>query len=98
MTIQSEKGRSRKGAWIEIFITDAASSAFNGRSRKGAWIEINLHRDYRNSPIGRSRKGAWIEIFALFLASDAKLVAPVRERGLKSYPAMLHERLYVSLP
>ena len=33
-------GRSRKGAWIEIFINAVAYSQLQGRSRKGAWIEI----------------------------------------------------------
>ena len=33
-------GRSRKGAWIEIFLGSAAGAIAGGRSRKGAWIEI----------------------------------------------------------
>ena len=33
-------GRSRKGAWIEIDLTDISDFKEQGRSRKGAWIEI----------------------------------------------------------
>ena len=33
----------------------------------------------------RFRKGAWIEIVVLVGALSASIVAPVRERGLKSY-------------
>ena len=35
-----DKGRSRKGAWIEIVAVDNNKVGFCGRSRKGAWIEI----------------------------------------------------------
>ena len=34
------RGRSRKGAWIEIVANKLAADSYNGRSRKGAWIEI----------------------------------------------------------
>ena len=34
------KGRSRKGAWIEISVTAVYNATGSGRSRKGAWIEI----------------------------------------------------------
>ena len=34
--------RSRKGAWIEMFLPCAVRSVLLGRSRKGAWIEIAL--------------------------------------------------------
>ena len=33
-------GRSRKGAWIEIFAYMCAHISNKRRSRKGAWIEI----------------------------------------------------------
>ena len=42
--------------------------------------------------IGRSREGAWIEI-ALTLATRLQaVVAPARERGLKSYSPVAAER------
>ena len=58
--------------------------AMVGRSREGAWIEIhhsNLQRLHRR---GRSREGAWIEIPICVSISNVLIVAPVRERGLKS--------------
>ena len=33
----------------------------------------------------RSREGAWIEICSIYAADSKQLVAPVRERGLKSH-------------
>ena len=33
-------GRSRKGAWIEIFAGAVHVTTVYGRSRKGAWIEM----------------------------------------------------------
>ena len=33
-------GRSRKGAWIEISLTESKYPSVCGRSRKGAWIEM----------------------------------------------------------
>ena len=42
MTIQSEKGRSREGAWIEMGEIPKASYIKACRSREGAWIEILL--------------------------------------------------------
>ena len=32
--------RSRKGAWIEIYMLSAVKLNASSRSRKGAWIEI----------------------------------------------------------
>ena len=37
--------------------------------------------------MSRSREGAWIEMFALLAAHPLKIVAPVRERGLKLHLA-----------
>ena len=54
------------------------------RSRKGAWIEIDAAAAAWRKPFSRSRKGAWIEIPVLCLGHKKDLVAPVRERGLKS--------------
>ena len=55
-----------------------------GRSRKGAWIEIDDGLPWNTIGRGRSRKGAWIEIpFASPHQGGRRLVAPVRERGLK---------------
>ena len=33
-------GRSREGAWIEIFLRSQILPVGDGRSREGAWIEI----------------------------------------------------------
>ena len=57
----------------------------NGRSREGAWIEMVDYpeNDYEEF-YGRSREGAWIEISDVDIYRlQAKMVAPVRERGLK---------------
>ena len=76
MTIQSEKGRSRKGAWIEIPITLAILLISYGRSRKGAWIEISRRYIYNGLYVSRSRKGAWIEISSLTARSNNLLSLP----------------------
>ena len=39
----------------------------------------------RNNNYGRSREGAWIEIMPFMEMVTPKQVAPVRERGLKSF-------------
>ena len=57
-----------------------------GRSREGAWIEIYPATVERLTWICRSREGAWIEIASIGQNLLAALVAPARERGLKSYP------------
>ena len=36
------EGRSREGAWIEMWRTPATYPALAGRSREGAWIEMSL--------------------------------------------------------
>ena len=60
------------------------------RSRKGAWIEINRQAAIAEKLSGRSRKGAWIEITKSFSEFGYVIVAPVRERGLKSADHSLH--------
>ena len=80
-----DKGRSRKGAWIEMHDrSHVYKTTFNGRSRKGAWIEMHSSMMNINPVTRRSRKGAWIEIVNGASALSANYnVAPARERGLK---------------
>ena len=54
------------------------------RSREGAWIEITVENVMLYLTEGRSREGAWIEMICIGLRSLFLVVAPVRERGLKS--------------
>ena len=58
----SAKGRSRKGAWIEMGRIHKNRQNHDRRSRKGAWIEITSESSCMVLVISRSRKGAWIEI------------------------------------
>ena len=77
--------RSREGAWIEIvgvvFILKLAKS---GRSREGAWIEMESLGVNSWLQSCRSREGAWIEINIIHDYHEDFVVAPARERGLKS--------------
>ena len=43
------RGRSRKGAWIEILTLPGVKKQLQCRSRKGAWIEIVLYIVKRNA-------------------------------------------------
>ena len=65
-----------------MLISYCCSMTSSSRSREGAWIEII---GLPASPVdqGRSREGAWIEIVPLLLDYMERMVAPVRERGLK---------------
>ena len=54
------------------------------RSREGAWIEISPLAKAKIAGTGRSREGAWIEILLLRIKLKLSIVAPARERGLKS--------------
>ena len=67
-------GRSRKGAWIEIFQVPSAHR-YLIRSRKGAWIEMPSNTPKPLNMMFRSRKGAWIEIKSnpIYGASDTSL-------------------------
>ena len=62
----------------------AVEKGFHGsRSREGAWIEILLIVCLPSVKSGRSREGAWIEIKISMRLRPRRMVAPVRERGLK---------------
>ena len=75
--------RSRKGAWIEIFVKSRGENCHFSRSRKGAWIEISKPLHSPTTRYCRSRKGAWIEIVIDGQVKTSIHVAPARERGLK---------------
>ena len=55
------------------------------RSREGAWIEMARTLEGSSPNSGRSREGAWIEMLAQYHFTTALVVAPARERGLKSF-------------
>ena len=54
------------------------------RSREGAWIEIAVPPPVNVIADSRSREGAWIEIGKQSDVKQFLVVAPARERGLKS--------------
>ena len=67
------------------YITSARhKNLYPGRSREGAWIEIIVEDCYNLPENSRSREGAWIEIPLSSWYTISFIVAPVRERGLKS--------------
>ena len=78
------EGRSREGAWIEIYQSRPSSGLRSGRSREGAWIEIVSALLSKAQTWRRSREGAWIEMPVTALHLTLASVAPARERGLKS--------------
>ena len=93
-----DKGRSRKGAWIEIEDIFKLGFVTISRSRKGAWIEINNLQRWWLKFDCRSRKGAWIEISTRLYGHKYSKVAPVRERGLKSKQLVACKTRLKSLP
>ena len=64
------------------------------RSREGAWIEISISALTTHAAASRSREGAWIEMPTLAAKQKIQLVAPVRERGLKS----VLQKIYYPIP
>ena len=55
-------GRSREGAWIEIWYAPSCPYQDCRRSREGAWIEIIKNSRQHCNADSRSREGAWIEM------------------------------------
>ena len=47
---------------------------------------------------GRSREGAWIEMFQYLDGISKRVVAPVRERGLKFASILCSDETFKSLP
>ena len=76
--------RSFAGAWIEINVRRWHADGRQRRSFAGAWIEINLQAENNDLRRGRSFAGAWIEIISVPQVRRECIVAPSRERGLKS--------------
>ena len=70
----------------------------SGRSREGAWIEIPERCLSCILCDSRSREGAWIEINNKQSSSSTRIVAPVRERGLKFITNTIRIRWNRSLP
>ena len=98
MALRLRSGRSREGAWIEISSLAFSASYAVGRSREGAWIEIVRLPKSAAGITGRSREGAWIEIVVTYADGSTAVVAPVRERGLKSLFSDCRRHLPRSLP
>ena len=69
-----------------------------GRSREGAWIEIIVPSPFTIRFLRRPREGAWIEISSCRSSSAMRLVAPVRERGLKLQSRLPVVAYNLSLP
>ena len=76
--------RSLAGAWIEIAVPAVRKARLTSRSLAGAWIEMPQSSLPRSHAGRRSLAGAWIEIACSDGVQQARCVAPLRERGLKS--------------
>ena len=82
-------GRSREGAWIEMWgkaAKNIAQSVAPARERGLKLMAVYFEAKNDNC---RSREGAWIEIGAARAIIEGDKVAPARERGLK-WPDIFH--------
>ena len=76
----------------------AGGSVPGCRSREGAWIEMSPALTAPPVCTRRSREGAWIEISGRMFLILPFIVAPARERGLKSLLRLLSINSAKSLP
>ena len=77
-------GRSREGAWIEIYIINMPLRTSESRSREGAWIEIlYINADvFCRKKVAPARERGLKSVDVKKRCSEVT-VAPARERGLK---------------
>ena len=77
------RGRSRKGAWIEIVLKTKPALNKSVAPVRERGLKSDISRKPTKAQNSRSRKGAWIEIMSNKTTAILTFVAPVRERGLK---------------